>query len=130
MAATTPFAAGNLAADGLAVDAPRASRRASQDGLFPDGLDPDEEAKLIELVLSGNRNCADWLMHGPRFFMAGMAVLLAGLPQFEHQPLLELAEEIQPQSSDASLFRLWTQRCPLDRERFLARLERERRMQA
>ena len=44
---------------------------------LPDSFDREYEEGLLELCASGNADADAWRAHGPVFFMAGLAVLLA-----------------------------------------------------
>ena len=69
------------------------------DGHFPAELTRDYEERLVELVLSGDLGPARWAGTGPRFFMAGLAVMLASADDRNRRGLLELAEWLHPGAS-------------------------------
>src|ERR1700729_1119706 len=45
------------------------------DGHFPANVDRDYEEQLVDLCVSRNRDPGRWAAKGPRFFMAGLAVV-------------------------------------------------------
>ena len=61
------------------------------------------------------------------FFMAGLAVMLASVPEFDRRSLLDLAEALQAGSSQVEVFALWLERSPLRPSRFLPMLLAESR---
>lgn len=96
------------------------------DGHLPLALTRDDEDRLRELVLGGELTASSWRLHGPPFFMAGLAVLLASSRGFDRARLLDLAETLHPGMSDPAVFNLWLQRTSLEPSRFFAQLEAER----
>lgn len=97
------------------------------DGHFPLSLDRDDEAQLLELAASGDLAYAAWSAAGPRFFMAGLAVMLAGEPGLDRRALLALAERLHPGASEPAVFARWLERSPLRPSRFLPLLAMERK---
>lgn len=107
---------------------PVAAAGASPDGLFPMKLTRDAEEKLVELCASGTLDPDAWVRAGPRFFMAGVATMLASVPGLERRDLLELAEALHAGSTRVEVFASWLDRSPLKPSRFLpAVLQRVRR---
>lgn len=100
---------------------------ATPDGHFPSSLDRDDEARLLKLAASGNLAHDAWSTAGPRFFMAGLAVMLAGEPGFDRRGLLALAERLHPGASEPAVFARWLERSPLRPSRFLPLLAMERK---
>ena len=96
------------------------------DGHFPAALPRDAEARLLALAASGNMDPDTWTAAGPRFFMAGLAVMLAGESGRDRRTLLELAETLHPGASEPAVFARWLQRSPLRPSRFLPLLAMER----
>jgi len=94
----------------------------SHDGRFPAAFDREYEERLIALCASRNLDAATWAGLGPKFFMAGIAVMLASAPEFDRRALLELAEQLHAGSSHVSVFALWLQGSPLRPSRFLPML--------
>jgi len=95
----------------------------TRDGRFPATFDRDYEAKLIDLCASRDLDAAVWERSGPRFFMAGLAVMLASVPEFDRRSMLELAERLHAGSSQAEVFALWLKGSPLRPSRFLPMLK-------
>lgn len=95
----------------------------TQDGYFPTRVDREYEDRLIELCASGDLGLERWTGAGPRFFMAGLAVMLASVRQSDRRRLLALAERLHPGASDVAVFERWLQRSPLRAERFLSLLD-------
>jgi hypothetical protein len=89
------------------------------DGHFPARIDRDYEERLLELCACGDLDPARWLSTGPRFFMAGLAVLLAGSDGMDRSALLSLAEELHPGASTPAVFDRWLARSPVRPSRFL-----------
>lgn len=92
----------------------------SPDGHFPAKLDRDYEEKLVELTLSGDLEPERWIRMGPRFFMAGLAVMLASAGNVDRRGLLNLAERVHPGASEVGVFSRWLERSPLRPTRFLS----------
>lgn len=99
------------------------------DGLFPASLDRADEARLLALA-AADASPQAWANAGPRFFMAGLAVMLASQPGEDRRKLLELAETLHPGASTPAVFGRWLQDSPLRPSRFLPMLEMERRRAA
>lgn len=97
------------------------------DGHFPFSLDRNDEARLLTLAASGDLAHDAWAAAGPRFFMAGLAVMLAGEPGLDRHGLLALAERLHPGASEPVVFARWLERSPLRPSRFLPLLAMERR---
>lgn len=88
-------------------------------GHYPDRLDRDYEARLVELCSSQTLEARRWASLGPPFFMAGLAVMLASSPGFDRRGLLELAEGLHPGASEPAVFGRWLERSPVRPSRFL-----------
>jgi len=93
------------------------------DGHFPAELGRDYEGRLVELCASGNLDPDRWARLGPRFFMAGVAVMLASTEGRDRRRLLALAEQLQPGASEPAVFSRWLERSPLRPTRFLSHLD-------
>jgi hypothetical protein len=104
--------------------------RTTADGHFPAELGRAYEQALAELCASGTVEISRWLALGPRFFMAGLAVLVASVPGVDRRALLELAEVLHPGASEVSVFQRWLDRSPLRPTRFLPLLDAERSVAA
>ena len=88
------------------------------DGHFPAVVDREYEQRLADLVASGNYDTNAWRSAGPGFFVAGLAVLAAGLNGFDRRRLLALAEQLHPGSSSPEALALWLARSPVRPSRF------------
>lgn len=102
-------------------------RPSPADGLFPLSWNRDEEERLYRLVRSGNLDPAIWRLHGPSFFMAGVAVLLAGARGCDRERLLRLAEALHVGISEPAVANIWMRHTPIEPSRFFAQLEGSRR---
>jgi hypothetical protein len=100
------------------------------DGHFPAKIDRDYEERLVELSVSRNLEPERWTGMGPRFFMAGMAVMLASAGNRDRRGLLELAERLHPGASDVDVFSRWLERSPLRPTRFLPLVDAARQAHA
>jgi hypothetical protein len=97
------------------------------DGHFPAVVDREYEAELLALCASGPLDPEEWRGAGPAFFMAGLAVMLAGVRGFDRGRYLALAEALHPGSGAPEVFALWLARSPLRPSRFLPILKARRR---
>ncbi len=95
---------------------------ASEDGLFPAAFDREFEEALVGLCASRNLEVAEWRRLGPAIFMAGLAVMLASVPEFDRPALLDLAEQLHAGSSQVAVFAKWLERSALRPSRFLPML--------
>src|SRR5437660_3173307 len=77
------------------------------DGHFPAQVDRDYEQRLVELCAGGDLNPALWESGGPRFFMAGLAVMLASILDHDRRGLLALAEGLHPGASEPAVVAYW-----------------------
>jgi hypothetical protein len=94
----------------------------TEDGRFPVQLNREYEEQLLDLCASGNVEPECWRRHGPAFFMAGLAVMVASVPEFDRRSLLDLAEALHAGSSQVGVFTLWLERSPVRPSRFLPML--------
>lgn len=83
----------------------------------------EDEEKLLMLGVSRSLDLAKWREAGSGFFMAGVAVMLAGVRVFDRQALLALADALYPGMSSVATFRAWLEKSPLRPSRFLPMLE-------
>jgi hypothetical protein len=100
---------------------------ATADGHFPLELSRDYEQRLLTLCAGRTLDPAAWAAAGPAFFMAGLAVMLAGNAGSDRRGLLELAEVLHPGASEVAVFTRWLKRSPLRPSRFLPMLAMEAR---
>jgi hypothetical protein len=89
------------------------------DGHFPAAVSRDLEERLADLCARDETDPDRWLALGPPFFMAGLAVMLAGAPGHDRSALLELAERLHPGASEPAVFARWLARSPVQPSRFL-----------
>jgi hypothetical protein len=94
----------------------------TEDGRFPAQVDRDYEEQLLDLCASGDVDPKRWRGYGPPFFMAGLAVMVASVPEFDRRSLLELAEALHAGSSQVGVFALWLDSSPVRPSRFLPML--------
>jgi hypothetical protein len=92
------------------------------DGRFPALFDREYEERLLGLCASSDLEPKRWRECGPRFFMAGLAVMIASLPEFDRRSFLDLAEALHAGSSQVGVFALWLERSPVRPSRFLPML--------
>jgi hypothetical protein len=93
------------------------------DGHLPARVDRDYEDRLVDLCVSGDLDVGRWAGAGPRFFMAGLAVVLASMRNSDRRRLLALAERLYPGASEPAVFDRWLQRSPLRPTRLLSLID-------
>lgn len=98
------------------------------DELVPARFDRGHEDRLLDLCASGELDPGVWRAHGPAFFMAGLAVMLASARGFERERYLRLAEALHAGSSTPEVFGLWLSRSPVRAARFLPMARRRKRI--
>jgi DNA-binding phage protein len=86
---------------------------------FPPRMDRDYERRLLNLCASRTLDPDRWEQAGPKFFMAGLAVMLAGTADFDRRSLLALAETLHPGASEPAVFSRWLATSPVRPSRFL-----------
>lgn len=101
------------------------SVESSPDGHFPLQVNREYEERLLEFCVSRTLDPQRWADLGPRFFMAGVAVMLASVPEFNRRGLLALAEQLHPGASEPVVFAQWLKRSPIRPSRFLPMLAME-----
>ena len=92
----------------------------SSDGHFPAEVNRELEERLTALCAQDETDPARWTELGTPFFMAGLAVMLAGAPGRDRSGLLELAERLHPGASEPPVFARWLERSPVQPGRFLS----------
>lgn len=110
----------------LAV-APGVPMEMTRDGHFPATVGRDYEDRLLDLCAAGTLDPGEWREAGPPFFMAGLAVTLAGVRGFDRARYLALAEALHPGSGAPDVFAVWLARSPVRPSRFLPMLKARRR---
>lgn len=93
--------------------------RSHASGLWPTVVDRRFEARLIDLLRSGSTSEAEWRELGPRFFLAGLAVMLASVSGFDRRRYLALAESLHPGASELRVFAKWLADTPVPPARLL-----------
>ncbi len=83
----------------------------------------EDEEKLLTLCASHSLDLAMWREAGPSFFIAGVAVMLAGVRGVDRASLLALAEALFPGMSNVDNVQKWLNKSPLRPSRFLPMLE-------
>lgn len=86
-----------------------------------------EEEALLKLCASGSLDVQRWRAAGPRWFMAGLAMLMARGNGTEREGLLLLAEALCPGMSSVDTFSQWLKTSPVKPARFLPMLDQRRR---
>jgi len=84
-----------------------------------------QEERVLELCASRDFRPSRWARAGDRDFLAGVAALLASLPEFPRPKMLALAERLSPGMNSVERFGDWLRHSPLDPARFVPML-RER----
>ena len=121
--ATCDFVTLDALADAVSAQLAVAERTKTSAGRhFPETFDRDYEQQVLQLCAARTVDPQRWETLGPRFFMAGLAVMLAGMPEFDRRSLLALAEELHPGASEPAVFARWLKASPLRPSRFLPML--------
>jgi hypothetical protein len=110
-----------VGAEVAVVEAPAAA--AESGAHLPRELSRDYEEQLLKLCASRTLDPQQWEQLGPRFFMAGLAVMLASTVGFDRRSLLALAEQLHPGASEPEVFARWLKASPLRPSRFLPMLQ-------
>ncbi len=93
---------------------------------LPGRFDREYEDRLLDLAASGRVDPGVWRGHGPGFFMAGLAVMLAGARGFERERYLRLAEALHAGISTPEVFAAWLRKSPVRPARFLPMARRRK----
>jgi hypothetical protein len=104
--------------------------RTSADGRWPAVVDRSLEAQLAGVLGARSTRISDWRPLGPPFFLAGLAVVLASLPELDRKKYLDLAEALHPGATEPRVFARWLAETPLPPSRFLPMLEAKLRRAA
>jgi hypothetical protein len=97
----------------------------SPDGHCPSQVNREYAERLLEFCASRTLDPQRWSELGPRFFMTGVAVMLASAAEFDRRGLLAVAEQLHPGASEPLVFEQWLKRSPLRPSRFLPMLAME-----
>jgi hypothetical protein len=95
------------------------------DADFPKQITRVYEEQLLRLCASKSLEPARWTALGPRFFMAGLAVMLASVPGYDRRNLMALAERLHVGASEPAVFAHWLKHSPVRPTRFLPMLQME-----
>ena len=90
---------------------------------LPTSFGRASEEVLLQLCVSASLDLRRWLDTGPRWFMAGVAVMVAGTRGADREGLLLLAEALAPGMSSVEEFGHWLAASPVAPARFLPMLE-------
>lgn len=112
---------------GAGLSVSTAPAETSPDGHFPLELNRDYEQRLLTMCASRILDPQVWAGAGPRFFMAGLAVMLASVQGADRRGLLALGEQLHPGVSEPAVFDQWLKRGPVRPSRFLPMLAVEAR---
>jgi len=93
---------------------------------FPARVDREFEDRLLALCASEDLRLEHWRHLGSDFFMSGLAVMIASTPGFDRRALLDLAERLQPGSTQVAVFAEWLRCSPVRPSRFLPMLDARR----
>lgn len=107
---------------GAGLSVSTAPAETTPDGHFPRELNRDYEQKLLTTCASRTLDPEVWASAGPRFFMAGLAVMLASVRSADRRGLLALGEQLHPGVSEPAVFDQWLKRSPVRPSRFLPML--------
>jgi antitoxin (DNA-binding transcriptional repressor) of toxin-antitoxin stability system len=84
-----------------------------------------EEERLLELCASRDFRPSRWARAGDRDFLAGVAAMLASLPEFDRPRMLALAERLSPGMNSVERFGDWLRHSPVDPARFVPMLREQ-----
>ena len=96
------------------------------DKAMPEHWTRQLEEALLDLCAT-SLDVAAWLAAGPRYFMAGVAMLAAQVREREREALTVLAEALYPGMSTVTEFQAWLDRSPIRSPRFLPQLRQRLR---
>jgi hypothetical protein len=81
-----------------------------------------DEERVLELCAKGDFRPSRWLRAGNPHQLAGVAVMLASLENFDRPRMLALAERLYPGTSTPTGFSRWLAKSPIQAARFLPML--------
>lgn len=79
----------------------------------------ETERRVATLCASGSTDVARWLQAGPRYFMSGVAMMLASARGFDREAYLALAHALCPAMKEPAEFARWLEKSPARPSRFL-----------
>lgn len=94
-------------------------------GHMPKSFGRAEEEALLDFCAAEEPGPTSWASHGPAFFMAGLATLLASARGFDRRRYLALAEALHPGITVPEVFASWLNATPLRAARFLPQLRKQ-----
>lgn len=89
---------------------------------LPSTYGREEEETLLDLCCAPTLDLRAWRQAGPRYFMAGVAMLLACARGMDRESLAMLAEALYPGMSNPEVFGAWLKQSPVRPSRFLPML--------
>lgn len=89
---------------------------------MPSAYGRGEEEALLDLCCAPTLDLRAWRAAGPRYFMAGVAMLLACARAMDRETLAMLAEALYPGMSSPEVFGAWLRQSPVRPSRFLPML--------
>jgi hypothetical protein len=81
------------------------------------------EERIADVLGTHSTRVGDWRPLGPPFFVAGLAVTLASIPELDRRKYLDLAEALCPGATEPRVFARWLAETPLSPARFLPILD-------
>ena len=93
---------------------------------LPERYGRAEEERLVRLCASGTLDVRQWLDAGPRRFMAGLALLMAGRRDADREALVALAAALDPAILRGDVFQAWLDKSSLKPSRFFPLLDQRR----
>lgn len=111
----------------VALAAPLQLRVALEEALpreMPATYGRKQEEQLLALCSAPTLDLHAWRAAGPRFFMAGLAMLLACASEMDRPTLLMLTDALYPGMSKPEVFNAWLKSGPVRPARFLPMLRK------
>lgn len=90
---------------------------------MPASMDRDAEAAWLDLCASGSLDLRRWLDAGPRYFAAGLALLLSNARGVDREGLTALADALYPGITEPAEMNQWLTRSPLKPSRIFPMIE-------
>ena len=90
---------------------------------MPARMHRDAEAVWLDLCASGSLDVRRWLDAGPRYFAAGLALLLSNARGVDREGLTALADALYPGIAEPAEMNQWLARSPLRPSRFFPMIE-------
>ena len=90
---------------------------------MPARMDRDAEAALLDLCASGSLDVRRWLDAGPRYFVAGLAMLLSTVHGVDQEGLTALAGALYPGINVPAEMNQWLALSPVKPSRFFPMIE-------